>query len=238
MTRTPDYPFGVSPELLEVALEAVVDRWGTDAYEYGDPQTFGPAAEAVRWGWLTRQTATPDVAMQMERIYFQTDVRGAMMAITTPVLLPAREADQASLSYLASLLRQPVIRLFPGEDSLKVQESLRCSTPSGSSSGSSRPRRIWTPSCRRCCSPTSSGPRSGRPRWATAVEDLIERHHAIVREALGRWRGLESDTGRGRLLRDLRTGWRARSAARSRSAVACATSGSRSARACTPASAS
>ena len=45
-----------------------------------------------------------------------------MPAIAAPVLLLARERDRETLEYLASLLRQPQIRLFPGEDVLKIHE--------------------------------------------------------------------------------------------------------------------
>ena len=81
-----------------------------------------PEAEHVPWGWLSRQTATPDVAVEMDRIYNETDVRGAMPSIAAPVLLLARENDREALAYLATLLRQPRIQLFPGADELKVDE--------------------------------------------------------------------------------------------------------------------
>ncbi len=49
--------------------------------------------------------------------------------------------------------------------------------------------------CRPCCSPTSSGrPRSRRRSATTGGRDCVERHHAVVRDALGRWRGVENDT--------------------------------------------
>jgi hypothetical protein len=49
----------------------------------------------------------------MDRIYNETDVRGAMPPITAPMLLPARENDREALEYLATLLRQSQIHLFP-----------------------------------------------------------------------------------------------------------------------------
>ena len=64
----------------------------------------------------------PDVAVEIDRIYNETDVRGAMPSITAPMLLLARENDREALEYLAMLLRQPQIRLFPGADELKTDE--------------------------------------------------------------------------------------------------------------------
>jgi len=38
------------------------------------------------------------------------------------MLLLARESDREALEYLATLLRQPQIRLFPGADELTIDE--------------------------------------------------------------------------------------------------------------------
>ena len=67
-----------------------------------------------RLGLLTRQSVSPDVALELELIWRQTDVRATMPAVTSPTLLLARERDEAALSYLASLLPNAAVRLFPG----------------------------------------------------------------------------------------------------------------------------
>lgn len=122
-SASPDYPFGASPALLERGTQDIVDNWGTDSYLAVEITPFAELGTGpVPWGWLTRQTATPDVAVEMDRIYNETDVRGAMPSIAAPVLLLARDRDRDALTYLASLLRQPQVRLFPGEDSIKAHE--------------------------------------------------------------------------------------------------------------------
>jgi pimeloyl-ACP methyl ester carboxylesterase len=117
-----DYPFGASEDLIARSTSATIDLWGTDAYGYSVWTGTQPKAEHVPWGWLSRQTATPDVAVEMDRIYNETDVRGAMPSVAAPVLLLARDDDREALAYLATLLRQPRIHLFPGADELKVHE--------------------------------------------------------------------------------------------------------------------
>ena len=58
-----------------------------------------------------------------------------------------------------------------------------------------RPRPGWTRSLRPSCSPTSSGPRNDQASMGDlAWKALVERHHAVVREELARWRGEENDT--------------------------------------------
>jgi class 3 adenylate cyclase len=69
--------------------------------------------------------------------------------------------------------------------------SSRCS--SGSSASNASPNS--TRSSPRCCSPIRSARPRGGPRSATAPgKSLVERHHAVVRDALERWRGVENDT--------------------------------------------
>ena len=194
-TQAPDYPFGSSAEILERFLEAAIDRWGTDAYEFGDIQASGSKTDYVRWGWLSRQTATPDVAAEMVRIVLETDVRAAMPTIAVPVLLLARERDRETLAYLASLLRQPLVRLFPGEDTLKIHEQPAVLDairefvgiePTAPELDTILSTVLFTD----VVGSTQRQAEMGDHRW----KSLIEQHHAIVRDTLGRWHGLESST--------------------------------------------
>jgi pimeloyl-ACP methyl ester carboxylesterase len=195
-TATTDYPFGSKSEILERFLEAAVERWGTDAYEFGDIQASGSRSEYVPWGRLTRQTATPDVAAEMVRIIIaETDVRGAMSSIAAPVLLLARERDREVLEYLASLLRQPRIRLFPGEDTLKIHEQPAVLDAIREFVGVEPPAPeldtiLSTVLFTDVVGSTRKQATMGDHRWKT----LIEQHHVIVREALGRWHGVEAST--------------------------------------------
>jgi class 3 adenylate cyclase len=194
-TRTPDYPFGTSPEIFERFRQDTADHWGTDAYKFGDWQASGSDTEPVPWGWLSRQTATPDVAVEMVRMVRETDVRVAMAAITAPVLLLARERDRETLEYLGSLLRQPQIRLFPGEDVLKTHEQPAVLDVIREFVGISAVAPeldtiLSTVLFTDVVGSTQMQATIGDRRW----KGVIEEHHAIVRDALGRWRGLESDT--------------------------------------------
>ena len=194
-TIAPDYPFGVTPELLEQGTLDIADHWGTDAYGFEEMQVFASPEGKEPWGWLTRQTTTPDLAFELDRIYNETDVRGAMPAISAPVLLLAREQDRDALTYLATLLRQPEIRLFPGAGIVTPQEQpLILDTirefvgvdPAVPELDSFLATVMFTD----VVGSTHLQATLGDHRF----KSLIERHHAIVRDALGRWRGLESDT--------------------------------------------
>ena len=195
-TVAPDYPFGASPELIARGLQDVTDSWGTDSYLAVGLTVFAALEkEPVPWGWLTRQTTTPDVAVQMERIYDETDVRGAMPSIAAPVLLLARDRDREALTHLASLLPHPQVRLFPGEASIKPSElpaildairefvGVEATPPELDTILSTV---LFTD----VVGSTQKQAAMGDHRWKA----LIEQHHVIVREALQRWRGVESST--------------------------------------------
>jgi class 3 adenylate cyclase len=193
--RAPDYPFGADEAFLEAEARNTREHWGTDAYDQGDLLTFGSKGDDTPWGKLSRLTATPDVAVAMDRIYNETDVRGAMPAIGAPVLLLARERDRDALTYLASLLRQPTIRLIPGEHALKIEEQPTVLEAIRRFVGVELPEPqldsvLSTVLFTDVVGSTERQAALGDRGW----KDLIERHHALVRASLERWRGIEIDT--------------------------------------------
>jgi class 3 adenylate cyclase len=194
-TLAPDYPFGASEDLIARSTSATIDLWGTDAYGYSVYTGRDPGGDPAPWGWLSRQTATPDVAVQLDRIYNETDVRGAMPSITAPMLLLARENDREALAYLATLLRQPRIQLFPGADELKVDEQPAVLdairefvgiAPAAPELDTILSTILFTD----VVGSTQKQAELGDRRY----KGLIEQHHEIVRDSLQRWRGLESST--------------------------------------------
>jgi pimeloyl-ACP methyl ester carboxylesterase len=237
-TKALDYPFGASPELLEQATKDTLERWGTDEYVFVTSESPTVQGEAPPWGLLSRQTATPDVAAEMDRIYNESDVRGAMPAIAAPVLLLARERDLEALTYLATLLRRPQIRLFPGEDELKVHEQPALLDAIRAFVGvETRAPELDAVLSTVLFTDVVDSTRKQAELGDRRYRDLIEEHHVIVRDGLERWRGRESSTaGDGFYAtfegpaRAIRCAWR--------SSNGFTASGSRSAQACTPASAS
>ena len=123
-TLAPDYPWGQTEELLDRDMRAAVQMWGTPEYEawWNEPAPAGteqvPGSDRLPVALLGRQTATPDVAVELELIWRQTDVRGTLPAVSAPTLLMARDRDREALEYLASLLPRAEIRLFPGGSDL------------------------------------------------------------------------------------------------------------------------
>jgi pimeloyl-ACP methyl ester carboxylesterase len=121
---TPDYPWGVRPEYVELDQRAL-DVWGTEAYGQAfleaeaSEQHELPEVLAGVVGLLSRHTTTPDVARELSRVWFETDIRDVVRSVRVPALLiafedPPEEADEAE--YIASLMPEATLRLLPGDE--------------------------------------------------------------------------------------------------------------------------
>jgi class 3 adenylate cyclase/pimeloyl-ACP methyl ester carboxylesterase len=189
-TQASDYPWGGNQHDLEHWMQDIVDNWGSR--NYNDPDDPG-----VPWGLLSRQSATPDVAIQHELIWRQTDVRGTLPAVTAQALLLARERDRKALEYLVGMMPRASIHLFPGGgDSIPaineqpevlrtIRDFVGVHTPAPELD-----TVLATVLFTDIVGSTERHSSLGDEWW----KDLVGRHHAIVREALVRWRGVENDT--------------------------------------------
>ena len=96
----PDYPWGVTDSYI--AREAALsESWGTEAYAEAFTEMN---AEAMDGPWshsdyrshlarIMRRTCTPDVAQQLNQIWYDTDVRGILPSIKVPTLLLLDQED-------------------------------------------------------------------------------------------------------------------------------------------------
>ena len=92
---TPDFPWGAKPDYVESDL-ASLERWGTNAYgqAWADAEATGGRLEEEQvpiMGLLSRHTVTPDVARELFRIWYETDVRGVLPAVRVPTMLLVRD---------------------------------------------------------------------------------------------------------------------------------------------------
>jgi class 3 adenylate cyclase len=116
----PDYPWGVSDEYVRRARNLTENHWGTDALfslDWALLDEVAPPEASSGIGKLSRSTATPDVALDMDRIWNETDIRGVLPAVRMPALLMVNEArDRSQADYIASLMPNAQVVCIPGED--------------------------------------------------------------------------------------------------------------------------
>jgi class 3 adenylate cyclase len=208
-TWAPDYPWGQGPLEVEEERRGLA-AWGT--IEYGRTwarwmeQANGvvPPEEAIRvLARTTRTSCTPDVAIELQRIWWETDIRGILPSVQAPTLLVYGEGEGSNperTAYVASLLPNAEIVSFPhaewvggeraNEDLAKpVLEAIRRFI-------GVEPARIGLDSILSTVlftdiiGSTAKQAEMGDHAW----KELLEHHHALVRDALGAWNGVEKDT--------------------------------------------
>jgi class 3 adenylate cyclase len=197
--RAEDYPWGVGPEFVEAERRSF-EHWGTIGYAKAWAEMVaadghdvsGDEQGARHIAKLSRHTATPDVARELSQIWHETDVRGVLGSVRAPSLL-LTDPDPAFIeeaTYVASLLpdaRVEVHDLFaePGQAAELIRRFIGAE-PSVVSMDSVLATVLFTDILGSTERQSSLGDRG----W----KDLVGRHHAIVRESLARWRGVENDT--------------------------------------------
>jgi len=199
-TATPDYPWGVDPEYVAREQE-IVERWGTlqwarEFVELNSMVMGGPwgSEEYIRFiARASRRTCTPDVAKELTRIWYDTDVRGVLPTIQAPMLLVApKGGEDLELAHsVAERIPRAEIETFPGpylelEDFGPIHAAIRRFI------GAERPPLgldsvLATVMFTDIVGSTEHGAALGDRGW----QEVHERHDGIVRSELERHRGRE-----------------------------------------------
>jgi class 3 adenylate cyclase len=200
---SPDYPWGVRPEYVEAA-DRELQHWGTlegaRAWAEGEAM-YGRETneEEVYWhAKLDRHTGTPDVARELTRIWYETDIRALLPTVNVPTLLLAQETQSSNVDearHIASLMPLAEFKLMPGGQLTSPDLHAAALDEIRRFVGVEPPKLdldtvLATILFTDIVGSTERQSALGDHAW----KNLIQRHHAIVREALERWRGIEVDT--------------------------------------------
>jgi class 3 adenylate cyclase len=178
------------------------ERWGTQAFsdeilEVTSPPLYADPAEREWFANWLRVGASPAAAYALNRAWYETDLREVLPAIRVPTLVlyrPALDAEphardvagripmarllQASGADYGEIFQSPEIpdevqRFVAGEQASEVPDTVLATVLFTDIVGS-----------------TERAAELGDRAW----RELLERHHALVRRELGRFRGEERDT--------------------------------------------
>ena len=239
---SPDYPWGAGPEYVD-ANEREMQHWGTleGARIWAEGESmYGRVItdEEIRdFAKLSRNTATPDVARELNRIWYETDIRPVLPSVNVPALLldqQATKSDVEETQYIASLMPQADLKVLP-QGVLASPEVLSAVVDEIRRFVGVEPPMpeldtvLATVLFTDIVASTEKQAALGGHAW----KELIQRHHAIVRE--GSNGGTASrPTRRATGSTPRSTAPLARSGVRSTSLSASGSLGSRCGRACTP----
>jgi pimeloyl-ACP methyl ester carboxylesterase len=201
--RSDDYPWAPSFVERMAQIEDTERTWGSarPASEVDlAPSKAGDEAFARWLGRYWRQSASPKAASALLRMNSMIDVRAVLPTIAVPTLLLYRMHDADVMvdegRYIASKIPDATFVELPGADHLmwtgdpdamldEIEGFL-----TGARRGPDPDRVLTTVLFTDVVGSTETATRLGDRAW----RELLERHHAVVRRELERWRGREVDT--------------------------------------------
>src|SRR5580765_1363208 len=206
----PDYPWGQGPEAFEKAVREAA-LWGTSeharelaqaraAQRQGIPDdrlhTLEVDEELVRrYARVTRNTVSPDVAEEVTRIAWQTDVRDILPSVRAPAALLVGKGDGPvaveEAEYVASLMPNAAVHVLPGRSGLQIETMVEIARRlAGLEQSHAGSTVLATVLFTAIVASTKKQAELGDRAWS----ELLLAHHSAVREALARWEGTEHDT--------------------------------------------
>jgi class 3 adenylate cyclase/pimeloyl-ACP methyl ester carboxylesterase len=202
----PDWPWGRTSHDVESELEDL-KLWGSLAYGrafFADEASKGNEFSYDRGNdlgaaWVakaSRNACTPDVAQALARIWYETDIRAVLPSIKVPTLIQARaiSPEDEPWRVVASTIPGAEFQEMPGGPWTEQHMRLAADGIRGFV-GAERPRVeldtiLSTVLFTDIVDSTQRQAALGDHGW----KELIEQHHAVVRELLARWHGSENDT--------------------------------------------
>jgi class 3 adenylate cyclase len=205
-----DYPWGQRPEMFEIEL-AQTASWGTT--DYARDLALDRAAQRAgishderhkltvdeelmrRYARVTRNTVTPDVAAEMTRILWETDVRDILPAVHTPAALVIGDADARAeveeAEYVASLMPDATVHVLSGRSGLQAEAMMDIVREFA---GIERQRAASTVLATVLFTDLVDSTRKQAELGDRGWRELLLAHHAAIRDALSHWGGTEHDT--------------------------------------------
>jgi class 3 adenylate cyclase len=201
---SPEYPWGLTPD--ELREEAAETRDGMGSKELGRAwlETCAPSLAAderlaAQIARLDRHFMAPSTAAEWIRVESETDVTAVLPLLRCPTLVLDYEQSStgaAQSRHVQSKIPGSELRLISGDpyalpfgDRAQIVDAVEAFI--GRERAAEAPATVLgTVLFTDIVGSTERQAAAGDRAWA----DVIRRHHAIVREALDRWQGVENDT--------------------------------------------
>jgi class 3 adenylate cyclase len=203
-TRTEDFPWGWTEEQIDAYIEETERTYGSIEHALDNLRDIAPDVafddETVeRVARMFRAVASPGSAIEVLRTLRDSDVRAVLPAVAVPTLV-MQSADDPFIDigrYTASMIPGAVFVDVPGRDHLPfwtspalIVEEIQRFIKDIRHEEALLSRTLATVLFTDIVGSTTKVVELGDRAWS----DLLERHHAVVRAMLRRYRGSEVDT--------------------------------------------
>jgi class 3 adenylate cyclase len=200
----PDYPWADDEDSWRQELRTIGERWGDRQYLAERitrlaPSRAGDEAFVDWFVWYMRRSASPAEAVSFHRMSMEGDVRDVLSTVRAPVLVLHRPEARDEATYVVGQLREagkveieglrdwfswadPEPNAIMLDETQRFVESL--------SAPIVHDRVLATVLFTDIVDSTTRAAELGDIRW----RQLLDRHHAVVRGELARFRGEELDT--------------------------------------------
>ncbi len=198
-TWAPDYPWAETPEEQRQQLESWVRTWGSYERAEGTVRAVAPSHAndpefVARWARHDRLSASPAAVATLLRMMADVDVRDVLGAIRVPTLVAHPPALREEAEYMAARIAGAQRVQMPGPDiAIYLQTETLLPEVERFVHGldEREPETVLaTILFTDIVGSTEKLAELGDSRW----HQLVERHHALVRQQLSRFRGQEIDT--------------------------------------------
>jgi len=203
-TRSPEYPWARTPDEWRAELADVRSRWGSRSYFEALARNWAPEVADdpafVDWFvWHMRRSMSPGAALTSYRTTMDIDIRDVLAAVRVPTLILPHLASPGPGHLLAARIRGSELVELPDLRGLYtwVDDDVHRATMEATGRFVSRltdrgvaERVLATVLFTDIVGSTELAVRVGDAAW----REILERHHAIVRRELARFRGRELDT--------------------------------------------
>ena len=205
-TWAPDYPWAPTPEVWDRMITDTRERFATQEYQDEGLAEYGPSLvddDAARRWWASywRGCVTPSGAAALMRLTADTDVRGVLPSIHVPTLVLQRSGDRVVPVDEA----KDMAHRIPGAKYVELAGDDHCPwfgdqqavlaeidqfLTAVADEEADLDRVLATVMFTDIVGSTEKAASLGDRQWAR----LVERHHALVRSLIVRYRGTEVDT--------------------------------------------
>lgn len=175
------------------------DLWGDRDFLYGQARALNPQwgddPEYLDWAvWHHRLTASPGAYAEFRRMQLDLDVTDVLRTIHVPTLVLSKAAVRSEAEYVAEHIPGAEHVAVPGRGLAIFENDFSVEAIEAFLAGS-RQRQIpdtvlATVLFTDLVGSTERAAELGDRAW----RELLERHHALVRRELARYRGIELDT--------------------------------------------